>query len=260
MNILAPDSRLWVTAGRLAELGQGARVRIPAFGAAALDGAVAGRLPVAALHEIHAEADDAANGAGFALLLAVHALDDDKPILWVRERKSARMLGHLHAPGLAELGVAPERLIHVEANDAVATLRIAGDAARCAGLGAVVIEPWGDPPALDLTATRRLMLATQASGVMAVLLRIAAHASPSAAQSRWQVAAAPSLALEADAPGLPAFDVCLLRQRGGIAGTEARLEWNRDEAQFRVQGAGAPLSGALFPLAADRAAPHPSTA
>ena len=70
MNILAPDSRLWVTAGRLAELGQGAGVRIPAFGAAALDGAVAGRLPVAALHEIHAEADDAANGYYQALVEA----------------------------------------------------------------------------------------------------------------------------------------------------------------------------------------------
>jgi len=260
MNILAPDSRLWATAGRLAELGQGAGARIPGFGAAALDGAVVGRLPVAALHEIHAAADDAASGAAFALLLAVHALDDGRPILWVRERKSTRALGHIHAPGLAELGVAPARLIHVEADDAVATLRVAADAARCAGLGAVVIEPWGDPPALDLTATRRLMLATQASGVMGVLLRIEARASPSAAQSRWQVRAAPSLALEAEAPGLPAFDVCLLRQRGGIAGIEARLEWNRDEAQFRAQGAGAPLSGAVFPLAADRTAAHPSTA
>ena len=36
----------------------------------------------------------------------------------------------------------------------------------------------------------------------------------------------------ANAPGHPAFDVTLLRHRGGIAGIEARLEWNRDRQSF----------------------------
>jgi len=256
MNTIVPDSRLWASAAQLVSAaGEGAC--IPCFGTERLDRAVAERLPRAALHEVFADSEDSSSGAAFAVLLAVHALGPgEAPILWVREARSAQALGRLHATGLNDLGIAPGRLIHVEADDATATLRAAADAARCTSLGAVVIEPWGNPPVLDLTATRRLMLAAQASGVMAVLLRVAGQPVPSAAMSRWRVAAAPSTALEADAPGHPAFDVCLLRQRGGIAGIEARLEWKRDEGKFRE----APLSGAVLPLAADRTAAHPSTA
>lgn len=257
MNNVVPDSRMWASAAQLVRAAGEAVAHVSPFGSLVLDRALTDRLPVAALHEVFADAQDSASGSAFAVLLAVHALGkSDAPILWVREEKSARALGRLHAPGLAELGIAPDRIIHVEADDATATLRAAADAARCTSLGAVVIEPWGNPPVLDLTATRRLMLATQASGVMAVLLRVAGKPMPSAAMSRWQVAAAPSVALEADAPGHPAFDVCLVRQRGGIAGIEARLEWNRDEAAFREP----PFSGAVLSLAPDRAPAHPSTA
>jgi protein ImuA len=257
MNIIAPDSRLWASAAQLVTAAGAARKRGPPLGVEALARALPDGLAIDALHEAFASEDDAASGAAFAVLLAVHALGEgDAPILWVRETRAIRALGRLHAPGLAELGIAPDRLIQIEADDATATLRAAADAARCAGLGAVLIEPWGNPPVLDLTATRRLMLAAQHSGVMALLLRIGGRQTPSAAVTRWQVSAAPSVALEADAPGLPVFDVCLLRQRGGISGIEARLEWDRDACAFRDPA----LSGAVLSLAADRAAPPPPAA
>src|SRR5690606_33522627 len=92
------------------------------------------------------------------------------------------------------------------------------DALRCNELGVVVIELWGDPPALDLTASRRLALAAETSGVSALLLRMGAAAGPSAARTRWQVSAAPSVPLAANAPGYPGWNIELLRQRGGPAG------------------------------------------
>ncbi len=56
----------------------------------------------------------------------------------------------------------------------------------------------------------------------------------------------------ADAPGAPAFDLELLRWRGGPAGTRWRLDWDKDEQAFRD----AALSGAVLPLAARRTV-HP---
>jgi protein ImuA len=87
----------------------------------------------------------------------------------------------------------------VRAADAVTTLRAGSDGARCAALGAVLIEPFGTPRQLDLTASRRLSLAAQASGVFTLLVR-AASATPSAAQTRWLVASRPSRALQGPFP------------------------------------------------------------
>jgi hypothetical protein len=71
--------------------------------------------------------------------------------------------------------------------------------------------------------------------------------SPSAAHTRWQVMAAPSMALEANAPGRPAFDLTLLRHRGGRDGLHIIMEWDRDTGSFRERGehiVTAPLSRA----------------
>ena len=75
--------------------------------------------------------------------------------------------------------------------DAKALLEGAADAARCPGLGALIVECWGKCPALDLTASRRLALAAEQSGVTLLLLRLEAEPVPSAADTRWAVSAAP---------------------------------------------------------------------
>lgn len=210
------------------------------FGAKALDARLGGGLVKAGLHEVCADASDAASGAGFALLLGWRA-SKMKPILWVREEKAARLAGRPYAHGLAELGIDPNALLLVDAPGTIAALRAGADITRCGAVGAVIIEPFGNAPVLDLTASRRLALAAGQTGVMTLLLRIGAEPVPSAAQTRWQVASAASTPLPANAPGLPAFDVTLLRHRGGIAGIETRLEWNRDRQCFDQ----APLSGGV---------------
>lgn len=221
-------------------------------GAPAVDGLLGGGFLRAAVHEIFArEEADAGAAAGFAAALAARAATDDRRVVWVRQGFSAMETGALHAPGLAALGLDPRRLVVVTGPDATCVLRAGAEALRCPALGAVVIEPWGDPKPLDLTASRRLALAAEQSGVTALLLRIAATPRPSAAATRWSAAAAPSRPLAANAPGHPAFDITLLRHRAGLEGRRWRLEWHREHRLFREP---APLSRPVVPLPAGRPA------
>ena len=120
-------------------------------------------------------------------------------MVWIRPSFAETEIGGLYAPGLAEMGFDPDALILVGAHDAVAALRAGVEAVRCPALGAVVIETWGAPKVLDLTATRRLALATEQSGVTAFLLRVGAS-GPSAALTRWAIAAGPSRRSPRDRP------------------------------------------------------------
>lgn len=208
---------------------------------------LAGGLARGHLHDIYAaQAGDAAAATGFAVAVALAART--VPILWIRTEAVERSAGRLHAAGLIELGLPPAALVLAVVPDAATLLRVAADAARCPGLGAVVAESWGRMPGLDLTATRRLVLAAEASRALVLSLRIDAEPCASAAASRWSVAACPSTALAAEAPGRAAFAVECLRRRGGPAGARWRVEWNRETRCFDP----AALSGAGLSVAADR--------
>ena len=203
------------------------------FGAPALDAALGGGIARAALHEVYAPATaDLAAATGFAVGLAIRAAQE-RTILWVRQDVVDAETGRLHPPGLTELGLDPARVLLVRARDAEGVLRAGAEAARCPALGAVLIEPWGAPRRLDLTASRRLALAAEGSGVTTLLLRAAVVPQPSAASTRWQVASLPSRALEANAPGAPAYSLRLLRHRGGLGECEWRVEWSRDRQSFQ---------------------------
>lgn len=203
-----------------------------AIGEAQLDARLGGGLLRGRLHELFAaEPDDAASAAGFALMLAMRA--SDGPIVWLREERAERWLGQVYGPGLVELGIDPGRIILAIVPDEMALLKAAGDVVRCPQVGVLIVEPWKAARALDLTASRRLAVAAEASGVTTLLLRVEADPQPSAAQTRWEVRAGASVALEVDAPGFPAIDLSLLRHRGGYAGMRYRLEWDRDTRSFR---------------------------
>ncbi len=207
-----------------------------ALGEAEIDARLSGGLALGALHEICAESEgDQAAASGFALMLALRAGGEgpQKPILWVREDKSARLGGQIYAPGVAELGLDPGRLILVQAPDTLAALRAGADILGCMGLSAVVIEPFGEAKLLDLTASRRLVLAAERSGGTAFVLRARTSGFASAAATRWQVTSAPSQPLPGDAPGMTMLAISLLRHRGGIAPFETLLEWDRDRQIFR---------------------------
>lgn len=256
---------------RLAEL-EPRRARTPGsfapLGHAVVDAVLGGGLAGGRLHEIFAEEEDAASGAGAAALLGLIA-GAGRPLLWLRTETAQKRAGRIHATGLGELGIDPAAMLLVLVPDEAALLHAAAEAARCAGLGALLIEGWGQMRRLDLTASRRLMLAAEASGVTVLLLRIAAAPAASVADTRWRVAAAPSEALEADAPGAPAFELELMRRRAGPPAGPWRLEWDRDRLCFRNPGDAAqegdgrsavavqpqpPLPRLVLPLAAGGAA------
>ena len=122
--------------------------------------------------------------AGF--LLAQLAFD--KPLLWVQDRMAILESGRIHPPGLPS-----ENLIHVEARDARDALWAIEEGLRCSCLSAVIGEVWGDPKALDFTATRRLAMASERSSTPCWLVRLGGHANLSGARMRWRIASAPSL-------------------------------------------------------------------
>lgn len=213
------------------------------LGHAGLDRHLGGGLAGGQLHEVHArDARDAAAACGFALALALRAAGEARCIVWVRHRWGTRELGGLYAPGLAEFGASPGRVILVAARDPLGALRAAHEALRCRALGAVLIEIWGEASALDLTASRRLMLTAARSGVTGVIARGGAVPRPSAAFSRWTAAGAPSMPLAAGATGHPAFDITLDRHRAGAASGRWQVEWNRDRCCLAEPAA---VSGAV---------------
>jgi len=222
-----------------------------ATGHAALDAVMDGGLARGQMHELFAaEADDGPSTAGFAAMLALRAVGPRAPIFWLRTDDTNRCGGMVHAPGLIELGADPDSLVLGLAPDSKALLRAAADAARCPGLGALIVECRGGCPELDLTASRRLALAVEQSGATLLLLRLDAKPVPSAAHTRWAVSSAPSDALEAEAPGVPTFEIEMLRRRSGPAGMRWRLEWNRDRLIFTDPS----LPGAVVPLSSRRSA------
>jgi protein ImuA len=229
-----------------------------ALGLEEIDRALGGGLVQARLHEVFAQdGPDEAGATAFAMMLALCLTRSAPaaPLLWLREERTQRKAA-LHGPGLVDLGCDPARLILGVLPDVRAVLRAGADALRCAALGAVILELDGNPPLLDLTASRRFALAAEESGVTPLLLRLrGARPSPSAAQTRWQVACAPSAPLEAGAPGHPALTLNLLRQRGGPAGLDWTVEWNRDAACFRQPA----LPGAQLPLSGGGPVPHVGT-
>lgn len=254
MNNNAESDNIHATLRQLASAGNarcGMRSRNPVpFGHGEIDDMLRGGLGRGQLHEVFADAQDAASAAGFAALLAFRAAADEGAIIWLRQAEAQRRSGRIHAPGLVDLGLDPARLVLGLMPDPLALLRVAAEMVRCSAVATVVIELWRMPRQLDLTASRRLVLATEQSGVTTLMLRLDAEPTPSAAQTRWAVMSAAAMPLATGAPGLPTLDIHLLRQRGGRSGRHWQVEWDREQGIFRD----APLSGALVPPAERRSA------
>jgi protein ImuA len=155
-------------------------------------------------------------------------IDAQKPLLWVQDRMAILEAGRVHPTGL------PFRnLIHVETRDARDALWAMEEGLRCSGLSAVIGELWGDPAALDFTATRRLAVAAERFGVPCWLVRLGGHANLSGARMRWRIASRPSLLhpLDSKAPGKPAWQAELFRARGFAPG-----QWTfaHDQGRFHL--------------------------
>jgi protein ImuA len=163
--------------------------------------------PSPTLSELFAASPRDAGWAGFLLAQS----DRTKPLLWVQDRMAIIESGRIYPPGLGS-----GELIHVEARDAKLALWAMEEGLRCSGLSGVIGELWGDPAALDFTATRRLAVAAERSQVPCWLIRLAGTANLSGARMRWRIASSPSIANPFDprAPGTSAWEAELFRARG----------------------------------------------
>jgi protein ImuA len=199
------------------------------------------------VHEVHCAAQDRAAALAFALTRGQWPRGGD--LFLLRVPGKSRLPFGFSGEGLALLGLDPQRLTFVEPASEIDLLRAALDAARCSGVAAVLMHSEGRFADYDLTASRRLVLAAEASHACVLLLRVDAEPRSSAAQTRWSIASAPSVPLATDAPGWPAIDAQLLRRRGGPAGGPWRLIWDAEHGRFEDADAGrAAMSGAVVPF------------
>ncbi len=200
---------------RIAHLEQGSRSRRIAglrLGVPVIDDHLPdGGLSRGALHEVVGAGADLAHGAAPALFAAAVLARAKGSVLWVLKARD------LFAPGLAGAGLHPDRLIYAETGKEEHVLPVAEDGARHRGLAGVVAET----TRLTLTASRRLQLAAEASGVTVfVLRRWDGRAEPeltgTVAATRWRLSALPAVPPADGVPGVgdPRWRLELLRCRG----------------------------------------------
>ena len=171
-----------------------------------------GGLALGCLHEVAGGGNGAVDGAAAACFAAGIAARLPGQVLW------CVIQADLFAPGLAQAGLPPGRVIHVETGDEQDVLACMEEGLRHGGLAAVVAEA----PRLPMTASRRLHLAAREGGTMGIALRRwrrQAEASdfgqPTAAMTRWRVSMLPSAPLPVSGVGRPRWLVELIRARAG---------------------------------------------
>lgn len=220
MNEVGKTDRLAILRHRLEMLEKGGRQgrTVLPFGLGSVDKALPGKgLMLATLHEVGGVWGDEEGGALAAAFLAgiLARLKPKLPVLWCLGE------GDLYAPGLATFGLDPRRLILARARRSREVLWAMEEGLRSPALAAVV----GEVDLLSLPASRRLLLAAEASGVTGFALRrwqtgkavATQRLAPNAAQTRWRVTALPG-GVTGGEPGVgrARWQVELWRCRGGV--------------------------------------------
>ena len=181
-------------------------------------------LPLAGLHEVLSAEPGAAMGFAALLMARAQAALPGRSVLWIAPEPDA------YPPGLARLGLSAASLILVRAPRPADALWAAEEGLRCPAIGAVLT--FGDVP--DLTAARRLQLAAETGGGIGLLLRPDdASPGPTSALTRWRLSATPSPQAGPHHLGEPAWEIALLRARGGRPGAWVG-EWDAARGELRT--------------------------
>ena len=232
----------------LSRLNVSACPEIFSTGMTELDAHLGGGLRREAVHEVFA-ADTAQSQAadGFALGLALRS--EPKSLVWVMQTCAFSEAGVPYGPGVEDWGLETRSLVLVTVRNTAHLLSASEEALASGAADAVLMSGWGDGPAFTLTASRRLALAATRGRSTGFFVRAAARPASSAAETRWRVRAAPSTPLEAQAPGLSALAVELLRSKSGAPCGEWIVEWDREARTFTAPS----TPRGLVSLSADRA-------
>lgn len=179
------------------------------FGIGAIDTHLPdGGMATGSLHEVGPGRDALPDDAAATLFVASQLARLEGPVFWCLKRRD------LFAPGLAAVGLHPDRLIYVEARSDIEILASVEECARHSGLAGVV----GEVGKLGMTASRRLQLAAEASGVTVFALhRRPAGDDPTAALTRWRIACLPTQPLSVLGLAPNRWRLSLVRARGAEA-------------------------------------------
>jgi protein ImuA len=177
------------------------------FGIASVDAVLPSHgLALGAVHELCGDGPDAWR-ASLSTLFAAGILARLKgPVLWCLHSRD------LFAPALARVGLHPDRVIYCETWKDSEVLPAMEDGLRYRGLAGVV----GELTRLPLSQSRRLQLAAESSGVIALVLRRSGmeRDEPNAAFSRWRITPAQSPNEGDLGMGRASWNVELMRCRG----------------------------------------------
>jgi protein ImuA len=171
------------------------------------------------LHEIIGDTPaDFAAAQAFALSAAIQNGRAQRPLFFGTLARASQERGTLYGAGLHHFGLDPGRVLLFAGPSEKALLWAAEEAANCPALGGVIIVLGQREKLYGFTASRRLKLRQQRSGVPLFLVRTMAD-EPTAATTRWRIAFTPSqglMAPSAPAPllGIPRFRVLLERYAG----------------------------------------------
>ncbi|TBN14856.1 damage-inducible mutagenesis protein [Agrobacterium cavarae] len=184
-----------------------------AFGVPAIDAALpGGGLSFGALHEFAGGGAGTVDGAAAALFAAGIAARTKGPIVWCLTRQD------LFFPAHAQAGLHPDRVIFVESDKEDDVLANMEEGLSFGGLGAVV----GELVRLPMVASRRLQLAAERTGTMALAIRrwrrqteANDFGQPTASTTRWRVSVMPSEELPVPGVGRPQWFLELMRVKAG---------------------------------------------
>ena len=120
------------------------------LGIGTLDDALGGGLAAGSLHEIYGAAGrDAGAATGFALGLARRLTGNTAPIVWLVQSAATCEYGHPYAPGLAEMGIDPNRLLLVQVRREEELLEAALQSRRARARSAPARQPRLAPRVMD---------------------------------------------------------------------------------------------------------------
>jgi protein ImuA len=173
-----------------------------------------GGLPTGCIHEV--KGTTLASATAFCAILAARIARDHGSILYIAPDRS------LCPPGLLPYGMKLDQILHVTARHRQNRIWALMEALRCSQVSAVVALV----DELDLTESRRLQLAAEATGVTGFLLGSAQATSIASPITRWKVHS--TKADSARPFDEPVWKLDLLYCRSGRPGNWT-LEWRTHE-------------------------------
>ena len=209
------------------------------FGVAQIDRALpGGGLLFGALHEIAGGGGGTVDGAAAALFVAGVAARTPGRVLWCMTRPD------LFFPSVSQAGLHPDRVVFCESDREEEVLSAMEEGLSFGGLAAVV----GELVRLPMNASRRLQLAAEKTGAMAIVLRrwrrqneASDYGQPTASTTRWRISTLPSQRLPVAGVGRARWLAELMRVKAGEC---AEFEIGAPDAKGRI---------CLLPTAVDRA-------